>query len=798
MTLKKKCATLEDRIKRLQEIGLSLSTEDDINVIFELIMEEARNITNADGRTLYMISDDGKTMNFEILRNDSMNIIMGGTSGTDIPFPPMQLFDEDRNPNHSSIVTYSANTGKTVNIKDAYKEKGFDFSGAKNFDKSTGYRTKSVLSVPLKNHENDIVGVIQLINARDSKSGNTISFSGDMQQQVESLASQGAVALTNKRLVAELKNLFESANQDQFHSQTLAPLFDALNTPNREYDVFELTNTRVPYLNGGLFESDSESIRQMDFPASHFESLLTYFGEYNFTIDENDPNDHEVGIDPEMLGHIFENLLEDNKDKGAFYTPKPIVQYMCQESLIQYLKTHLIDSPLERDGRETDGVCKTIENFIRTFKKGNENDSDNYILQNAKKIEELLDNVKICDPAIGSGAFPMGLLQMIFRAKMSLDWTLDPAEVKRGIIQNSIYGVDIEKGAVDIARLRFWLSLIVDEKAPQPLPNLDYKIMQGNSLLESFEGVDLKFDHQRFQTNVYEPEVDIFGNPLESQVSITDYLTTSEGTAQFDIEKLEKEYFNTHDIEQKTKLKEKLDQFERSFITDCLNQKYIELENEITHLEKKITGITAKVKANKLTKLNKEIDHISDSRTKLENMASDEKPYFLWHLYFMDVFNKPALSGAEGGGFDIVIANPPYGVSIKGKLRDFVVNEIGKVPDYEIYYFFVNLSYLLLTKNGIQSYIIPNTILFNVFAKRYRLNFLKQWDIVELLDCTNFNIFEGSATVLNIISILRKSQTNLIVGYKQTKGKYSFLDLINQQKSWTSHDKVESKLSNML
>ena len=210
MTLKKKCATLEDRIKRLQEIGLSLSTEDDINVIFELIMEEARNITNADGRTLYMISDDGKTMNFEILRNDSMNIIMGGTSGTDIPFPPMQLFDEDRNPNHSSIVTYSANTGKTVNIKDAYKEKGFDFSGAKNFDKSTGYRTKSVLSVPLKNHENDIVGVIQLINARDSKSGNTISFSGDMQQQVESLASQGAVALTNKRLVAELKNLFES------------------------------------------------------------------------------------------------------------------------------------------------------------------------------------------------------------------------------------------------------------------------------------------------------------------------------------------------------------------------------------------------------------------------------------------------------------------------------------------------------------------------------------------------------------------------------------------------------------
>ncbi len=210
MTLKEKCAVLEDRVKRLQEIGLALSTEDDINVIFELIMDEAKNITNADGRTLYMISDDGKTMKFEIMATDSMNFSQGGTTGVKITIPPMQLFNEDGTPNHSSIVAYSANTGKIVNIKDAYKEKGFDFTGAKNFDKDTGYRTTSVLSVPLKNHENDIVGVMQLINAKDPKSDKTISFSDDMQNQVESLASQGAVALTNKRLVAELKNLFES------------------------------------------------------------------------------------------------------------------------------------------------------------------------------------------------------------------------------------------------------------------------------------------------------------------------------------------------------------------------------------------------------------------------------------------------------------------------------------------------------------------------------------------------------------------------------------------------------------
>jgi len=210
MTLKEKCAFLEERVKRLNEIGLALSREDNTDVIFELIMEEARNITQADGRTLYMKSDDGKTMNFEILRNDSMNTVMGGTSGTEITFPPMQLFNEDGTENHSSIVGYSAHTGETINIKDAYKEKGFDFSGAKNFDKATGYRTTSVLSVPLKNHENEIIGVMQLINATDTKTGKVISFSEERQEQAESLASQGAVALTNKRLVAELKNLFES------------------------------------------------------------------------------------------------------------------------------------------------------------------------------------------------------------------------------------------------------------------------------------------------------------------------------------------------------------------------------------------------------------------------------------------------------------------------------------------------------------------------------------------------------------------------------------------------------------
>ena len=210
MTLKEKCTFLEERIKRLNEIGLSLSRENDINVIFELIMEEARHITHADGRTLYMKSNDGKSMRFEIVRNDSMKTIMGGTSGVEITWPAPPLFDNAGKPNHKNVVCYVAHTGETSNVKDAYVEEGFDFSGAKDMDKSTGYHSKSFLTVPLKNHEDEIIGVMQLLNSIDQKTGEVQSFSSEMQEQVESLASQGAVALTNKRLVAELKNLFES------------------------------------------------------------------------------------------------------------------------------------------------------------------------------------------------------------------------------------------------------------------------------------------------------------------------------------------------------------------------------------------------------------------------------------------------------------------------------------------------------------------------------------------------------------------------------------------------------------
>ena len=209
MTKQNSVEYLKEQIHRLSEIGVALSTEKNTDRLFEMILDEATRITRADGRTLYTKDDDGN-LRFEILSNDSMNQKMGGTSGNDIPYYPVKLHLSNGEPNTSNVSAYVALTGETVNIKDAYEtEKGFDFTGTKAFDEKNNYRSKSFLTVPLKNHENEIIGAMQLINARD-ENNNVISFDKSMQEQVESLSSQGAVALTNKRLVEELKTLFEA------------------------------------------------------------------------------------------------------------------------------------------------------------------------------------------------------------------------------------------------------------------------------------------------------------------------------------------------------------------------------------------------------------------------------------------------------------------------------------------------------------------------------------------------------------------------------------------------------------
>ena len=200
---------LVHRFEELNQIGIALSAERDLNRLLETILVAAKSITHADGGTLYRMTEE-KTLKFEILRNDTLNIAMGGTTGIAIPFYPINLFDKEGAPVHSMVVAYAVHHDRSVNIADAYAAEGFDFTGTKNFDKKTGYRSKSFLTIPMKNHENEIIGVLQLINARDRMTGEVVAFSASDQRLAESLASQAAVALTNRILINHLEALFES------------------------------------------------------------------------------------------------------------------------------------------------------------------------------------------------------------------------------------------------------------------------------------------------------------------------------------------------------------------------------------------------------------------------------------------------------------------------------------------------------------------------------------------------------------------------------------------------------------
>src|SRR3954469_22836382 len=199
---------LGQRLEQLNAIGASLSAERDINRLLEAILTAAKSITRADGGTLYRVTEE-RTLRFEIVRTSSLKYYLGGTTGNPVPFYPIQLY-KDGKPNNSMIAAYAALTGNTVNIADAYTAEGFDFSGTRAFDAKTGYRSQSFLTVPMRNHEGEAIGGLQLINAMDPRNGDIVPFSSSDQRLAESLASQAAIALTNRMLINQLEELFES------------------------------------------------------------------------------------------------------------------------------------------------------------------------------------------------------------------------------------------------------------------------------------------------------------------------------------------------------------------------------------------------------------------------------------------------------------------------------------------------------------------------------------------------------------------------------------------------------------
>ncbi|MCH7404620.1 Eco57I restriction-modification methylase domain-containing protein [Belliella aquatica] len=542
-----------------------------------------------------------------------------------------------------------------------------------------------------------------------------------------------------------LKNSFHNFTpKDAFYSNFLEPLFfETLNKDGRPNLLFPITGTKVPYLNGGLFEKGKENSHLINFPSAYFDELFEFFDRYNFTIDESDPKEQEVGIDPEMLGHIFENLLEDNKDKGAYYTPKEIVHYMCQESLLEYLKTFLKENgKWPKHEAEQKDLQESLLNFIKK-KEGSG------IIEYDRELAIALRDVKICDPAIGSGAFPMGLLTEIFQAVYILfhasrdvvgeEWRMKewkPNLVKRNIIQNSIYGVDMEKGAVDIARLRFWLSLIVEEPKPEPLPNLDYKIVVGNSLIGKLGEIVIDIDWSLDDTSY-----GLFGAELAQR--------KAELLNKLSIE--QKEFFNPKS--NKNKLSTEI----RNLKIDLLLIQ-LELMVKTKGIETKPTGTSRKI-AEQTRLYLQTLGWKEGIKQLLLLKKQPEKPlnFFDWKLDFSEVVNESVCSNS---GFDIVIGNPPY-IKVQNIPKQDALTYKEKYQSatgkYDIYLLFIEHSFEILKKNGSVIFINPHRFIIADYGREIR-NVLKEKNWIKSILYFGVNqIFSNATTYSGVFHFKENS-----------------------------------------
>ena len=532
--------------------------------------------------------------------------------------------------------------------------------------------------------------------------------------------------------------------KESFFNEILEPLFYeglSLNSNSKNDNIYDRLSVsgqkyRMPFLNGGLFAPINEYLwkdTDIVIPDELFSNtiktkegdigtgILDIFDRYNFTVNENEPLEKEVAVDPEMLGKVFENLLDikDRKSKGAFYTPREIVHYMCQESLINYLETET-NSEIPREDLElfiqkgdriieNDSLIKNKEDI--ELKKYNKVYSDNkYLLPKSvrnkvKELDKLLQNIKVADPAVGSGAFPLGMINEIVRARKVLNVYLQKNtsdyEFKKHAITHSIHGVDIDPGAVDIAKLRLWLALVVDEETPHPLPNLEHKIMQGNSLISEYEGIKL-FDESIFEKEKKEGA---------EQMALGLGKTSSE--------------LKMENLRQKTEL----------FINEAQKSKKQKLKEDIDNLKWELIEATL-VEQGKTDKL----EEIKRLRHK------NVKPFFIWKLEFSDVFK-------EKGGFDVVIGNPPYvsvkNISIDNKKLFSELFETGK-GRFNLFTLFLEKGQKLLKSDGVLSYILPEVLYTNSEYRYIRKYLLER---TQILSISNFSsrVFEASVDTSVIV-----------------------------------------------
>jgi hypothetical protein len=536
---------------------------------------------------------------------------------------------------------------------------------------------------------------------------------------------------------------------------------------------------KIPFLNGGLFEATYDwkntNILLPDELFSNKEKtkagdtgtgILDIFDRYNFTVKEDEPLEKEVAVDPEMLGKVFENLLPENlrKGKGTYYTPREIVHYMCQESLINYLDTavntgevsfsqdqptqeNLFGEPgpeqlsLKSTGHKTVIPKKHIEDFIHKGEFAIEHDTareegttsykykvDESIRKNAQLLDEKLKTIKICDPAIGSGAFPVGMMHEIVKTRNVLETYLktrkNAYEFKRHCIQESIYGVDIDPGAIEIAKLRLWLSLVVDEENYldiKPLPNLDYKIMQGNSLIEllSTESLVSSTDHRRTKL------VEELKKAKDELFNIT--IPAKKENKRREIDIVMKKFFEYDRDKQIKRLND-------AILAVKSQQRLFEDDKDKKEDEKKIRVIESRIKEIKNIDVPKPVEH------------------FEWHINYSEIFQGK-------GGFDVMIANPPY-IRHEGikSLKPFLAKEFQSFycSTADIYTYFYKRGLDLLKSSGHLCFIAPNKFMRATYGKNTRHVLTHTGTPRFIIDFCDLPIFD--ATTYPAILLIEKNK----------------------------------------
>ncbi|KDR55390.1 Eco57I restriction-modification methylase domain-containing protein [Arthrospira platensis] len=531
------------------------------------------------------------------------------------------------------------------------------------------------------------------------------------------------------------KNGFQSEDCD-YYRDILEPLF--FDTLNRQRPDCESPWGKIPYLNGGLFERDyGEGIRDaagretpeaVRLPNSIFDpadtdSILSYFNGYNFTVAENVAGDEDVAVDPEMLGKVFENMLEveERGKSGTFYTPRGIVQFMCSEVLCRYLA--------DETGMELETVGKLIDY------DPNLTDSDfNQLMssQQVRSLKKALDNIKVLDPAVGSGAFPLGMLQIMVNVRQAIArregmtvkrGSLTISQWKRDMIANNLYGVDIKPEAIEIAKLRMWLSLVVDIPSiedVEPLPNLDYKLMCGNSLISTIHGEQLIPDPTKDQ---------------QGTLAITPIQTAIQPLLA-----LQKQYFDAQ-TEERYQLRKQILEAEMNVFRVAVQDRIQYLQGQLKECDIDIQSLKKPTKI-----LLDKRDNITDKLTNLTNFWEEVNSgkislnFFQYHLHFRDVFD-------EKGGFDVVIGNPPY-------VRQEAIKELKPAlkAEYEcytgvadLYVYFYERGLSLLKSGGHLTYISSNKYFRAGYGEKLRKFLGEKAKVDVLIDFGDASVFEAIA-----------------------------------------------------